>query len=343
MKRNKIIPAILIAAAIALPQGIHAADRMRVMLLDGESAGTYHAWRETTPVLKKELEETGLFDVEVVTAPGPGADFSAFQPDFAKYRVVVLNYDAPDERWPDSLKASFESYIRGGGGLVSVHAADNAFPGWRAFNQMIGIGGWRGRNEKSGPFWYFQDGRLVSDDKPGAAGSHGNRVPFAVSIQDYNHPITKGLPRVWMHQGDELYNSLRGPGENMTVLATAHSDPENHGSGHDEPVLMVLSYGKGRIFHTALGHDVNALSCIGFIVTLQRGTEWAATGKVTQPIPSPFPGANAVAYRTDIAAMDPNYKFGLNALSNPPGAGRGRGPAPAPGGAGRGGPGAPQN
>jgi type 1 glutamine amidotransferase len=96
----------------------------------------------------------------------------------------------------------------------------------------------------------------------------------------------------------------------MTVLATAHSDPENRGTGHDEPILMVLSYGKGRVFHTAMGHDIPALSCVGFITTFQRGAEWAATGKVTQKVPAGFPTADTVSYRVDIAAMDPNFKKG---------------------------------
>ena len=100
------------------------------------------------------------------------------------------------------------------------------------------------------------------------------------------------------------------------------------------PCCSRSTYGKGRVFHTTLGHDINALSCVGFIVTFQRGTEWAATGKVTQKVPTVFPTATVVAYRADIAAMDQNYKYGLNALSNPPAAGgRGRGP-----GQGRGGP-----
>jgi uncharacterized protein len=83
-----------------------AASPIRVMLLDGESAGSYHKWRLTSPVLKKVLDETGLFAVDVVTAPPAGSDVSGFAPDFPRYQVVVMNYDAPDERWPASLKTS---------------------------------------------------------------------------------------------------------------------------------------------------------------------------------------------------------------------------------------------
>lgn len=285
-----------------------AAGPVRVMLLDGESGGPYHAWQLTTPVLKKELEESGLFQVEVVTAPKSGEDFSNFKPEFKNYQVVVSNLDSAE--WPGPLMASFEEYMRNGGGFVVVHAADNAFPEWVAYNEMIGIGGWRNRNAKAGPMWFFRDGRLVSDPSAGNAGSHGARLPYLVTAQESSHPILKGLPKSWMHAPDELYATLRGPGKNMTVLATAHSDPENRGTGHEEPILMALTYGKGRIFHTVMGHDVAALSCVGFMATLQRGTEWAATGKVTQKVPAAFPTEKTVSYRVDIAAMDPAFKNG---------------------------------
>ena len=289
----------------------------RVMILDGESGGAYHRWQVVTPALRKMLDETRLFDVDVVTAPPAGGDFGAFKPAFAQYRAVVLNYDAPDDRWPADLKAAFDRYMRDGGGLVVVHAADNAFPGWKAYNEMIGIGGWRNRDEKAGPHWYVENGALRSETTPGSAGSHGTRLPFAITVIDPTHPIMKGLPARWMHQGDELYASLRGPGRNMTVLATAHSEPSNHGTGRDEPQLLVVQYGRGRVFHTTLGHDVNALSSVDFVTTFQRGTEWAATGAVTQRVPAAFPTADTVSYRADLAAMDPTFKNGLNPLDPP--------------------------
>jgi hypothetical protein len=306
--------ALGLAAAILALAGVSlAAGPIPVMLLDGESGGPYHKWALISPLLKKQLEETGLFRVDIVTAPPVGGDYNSFHPDFRKYAVVVWNYDAPDERWPEALKTSFERYVREGGGFVSVHAADNAFPNWPRFNEMIGVGGWRGRTEKSGPYWYFKDGGLTPDPASGPAGSHGQRTPYQVAVRA-NHPITDGLPKLWMHQGDELYARLRGPGKNVTVLATAYSDPANNGSGHDEPVLMAIGYGQGRVFHTTMGHDINALSSVDFVVTFQRGTEWAATGKVTQKAPPNFPTANSVSYRTDFAAMDPGYKRGLNPL-----------------------------
>ncbi len=308
---------VLAGVVLAASAASRAPAPIRVMLLDGESGGSYHKWQLTTPVLRKVLDETGLFQVDVVTAPPAGGDFSGFKPAFGAYQVVLLNYDAPDDRWPAAVKTAFEAYVKNGGGLVIVHAADNAFPAWTAFNEMIGIGGWRNRTAQAGPLWYVKDGKLVSDNTAGNAGTHGIRVPFRVTVRDETHPITKGLPKVWMHQGDELYGTLRGPGQNMTVLATAYSDPANRGTGHDEAQLMVLTYGRGRIFHTTQGHDVNALSSVDFVVTLQRGTEWAATGNVTQKMPSAFPTADTVSYRADLAAMDPGYKNGLNPLDLP--------------------------
>jgi type 1 glutamine amidotransferase len=303
---------LFLGALLLLPMAARAAGRIPVAIVDGESGGTYHNWKVTTQVMKLELEESGLFDVTVITAPASDGDFSQFHPDFTRYRAVVMNYDGPD--WPADLRAQFEKYVQDGGGLVIVHAADNSFPNWKAYNLMTGIGGWRGRDENAGPHWFWQDGKMVPDTAPGRAGKHGLRLPFQVTERDPSHPILRGLPRVWMHVNDELYGNLRGPGKNMKVLATAHSDLNNHGTGQDEPMLMVLSYGKGRIFHTVMGHDAMALSGIGFMTTFQRGTEWVATGRVTQKVPANFPTATTVVYRVDLAEMDPEYLKGASPI-----------------------------
>ena len=223
------MPVLVVALALLAVQS-PAATPIRLMLLDGESGGPWHKWQLTTPVLKKQLDETGLFQVDVVTAPPAGADVAMFKPTFSAYRAIVWNYDAPDERWPAELKTGFEQYVANGGGIVIVHAANNAFPGWTAFNEMIGVGGWRDRDEKAGPRWFMKGGTLSSDPSPGPAGSHGRRVPFLVTMHNATHPIARGLPKAWMQQGDELYARLRGPGKNMTVLGTGHSRPDNEGT-----------------------------------------------------------------------------------------------------------------
>lgn len=313
MKRAAVA-CLLIGIVAAMPTS-RAAAPIPVMLLDGESGGPYHDWQRVSQALKTILDETGLFAVTVVTAPATTGELTSFTPAFSNYKAIVMNYDAPDERWPASLKTSFESYMKRGGGLVSVHATDNAFAGWPAFNEMIGVGGWRKRMEQAGPKWYIRDGKVVSDaTTPGEAGSHGRRVPFRITLRDTSHPIVKGLPSSWMHQGDELYAALRGPGKNMTILATAHSDPNNAGTDRDEPQLMALRYGEGRVFHTTLGHDIHGVSSVDFVVTVQRGTEWAATGSVTQKVPANFPTADTVSYRADLAALSPNYARGLDNL-----------------------------
>lgn len=282
-----------VASLILALLGLHAvAAPLKVLLVDGQNN---HKWMETTPELKKILEENGLATVEVATAPAKGADMSTFHPDFAAYQVVVSNYNG--EPWPEATREAFEKYVRAGGGFVSVHAADNSFPQWPAYNEMIGVGGWGGRNEKSGPLLRLRDGKWTADTTPGNAGHHGQQHEFLMVTRAPEHPIMAGLPPQWMHGKDELYDHLRGPAQNVIVLASALSDKATGGSGEDEPLLLALSYGQGRVFHTALGHGLEAIKDVGFATTLQRGTEWAATGKVTQKVPANFPTEKAATPR----------------------------------------------
>jgi type 1 glutamine amidotransferase len=215
---------------------------------------------------------------------------------------VVIDYNG--ESWNEKTNKAFTDYVSNGGGVVIYHAGDNSFPGWKEYNEMIGLGGWGDRNEKSGPYVYYKNGQLVKDTSAGIGGAHGKRRELLVVTRNSDHPITKGLPARWLHGTDELYSLLRGPAINMEILATAFADSaKGGGTMRDEPMLMTISYGKGRIFHTAMGHADEgggpAMQCAGFVTTFQRGAEWAVTGNVTQPVPFDFPTAAGVVLRPD--------------------------------------------
>ncbi len=261
--------------------------RIKALIINGQMNAS-HNDKETTPVIEKILEVTGIVNAEIATTPAKGGDMSTFKPQFSDYDVIVMDYDG--DEWSEETKTSFVEYVKNGGGVVIVHSSDNAFPNWKEYNEMIGIGGWNGRNENAGPYIYWENGEIVRNDTIGSAGHHGEQVPVLVETRDLEHPIMKGLPTSWMHAPDELYGNLRGPGLNMDILATAFSDTKTGGTGKNEPVLMTIRYGEGRIFHTVFGHGPERqMQCAGFIVTLQRGTEWAATGEVLQEVPAEFP------------------------------------------------------
>ncbi len=266
-------------------------QHLRALIVDGQN--NHKNWPETTPILKNHLESTGLFSVDVATTPAAGMSLEGFNPPFSEYDVVISNYNGAS--WPETTQKSFERYIQNGGGFVVVHAADNAFPEWRAYNKMIGLGGWNGRTEKDGPYVYLDDeGKKVVDESPGKGGHHGKRHQFIVETRQPEHPIMKGFPTKWLHTNDELYDLMRGPAENMEILASAYSSPEQNGTGRHEPMVMSIHYGLGRVLHTTLGHFNESMLCVGFATLFKRAAEWAATGEVTQAFPSDFPTQDEV-------------------------------------------------
>ena len=304
--------------------------KLKALIIDGQN--NHYIWPKTTMMMKDYLEETQLFDVSVhrtdsvwlgikynSARPEPYTSFIKMYPldstaygishdpitksnlsiDFEQYDLIVSNLGASSALWPSETRENFENYMKNGGGFVVVHAANNAWGEWQEYNKMIGLGAWGGRDEETGPYVYYNDeGELIIDNSEGVCGSHGAEYEFELTTRAPEHPIMKGLPTSWLHTQDELYERMRGPFENATILATAYSDveknappwnPEVKGLGQHVPMLMAIDYGQGRIFHTTLGHFDYSAECVGFITTLQRGSEWAATGKVTQEIPANFP------------------------------------------------------
>jgi type 1 glutamine amidotransferase len=245
---------------------------VRVLILSGRNN---HDWRTSTPYLEKTLNDTGRFDVRLEEEPnGINAD------TLAPYDVLVDDYCGP--RWPEVTEKAIEAFVRGGKGLVVVHAADYPFVGLPVLgaNQArttVTEPVWEEWKRLAGAFWV---------DQNGVKTGHHARFTFKLKWTDPEHPILKGLDEDY-YATDEFYaNFGYAPGVKVNVIAAAYDDPKQGGTGKEEPVLMTLQYGQGRVFHTILGHDLTALVEPAFAVTFVRGAEWAATGKVTLPTPA---------------------------------------------------------
>ena len=243
--------------------------KLQVLIITGQNTAS-HDWHGTTPVLRKLLEESGRFEVRVTEEfRGAGAE------TLAPYDVVVLSYyDArkPELRWGERTDSALLNYVRSGKGLVVYHFAMAAFDGWTEYEKMCAAN-WRPNN-----------------------GHHSARHDYTVTIKEQEHPITRGMKATFPQANDELYANLKWqPEGGFHVLATAWDDHSLYkpgekqpipGTGLSQPMLWTVNYGSGRVFVTAMGHDAEAMKLPGFVATLTRGTEWAATGAVTIPVPA---------------------------------------------------------
>ncbi|MDR1356640.1 MAG: ThuA domain-containing protein [Tannerellaceae bacterium] len=300
MKRSILTKLFVTLASLLVAFGATARKPVKALIVTGQNN---HNWQVSHVVIKDILENSGLFSVDFAISPEKGQDMSGFIVDFTPYKLVVLDYNG--DNWPQETMTRFEDYAAKGGGIVVYHAADNSFPGWAAYNRICALGGWEGRDENAGPYAYWYGGELVKDASPGTGGSHGRRHEYMMNARDNEHPIIRELPNRWAHASDELYDRMRGPANVASLLYTAYSDTATGGSGREEPLMFTVEYGKARIFHTMLGHcgptytDNAAMQCTGFQVTLLRGAEWAATGKVKQKVPADFPTSTFITYRHD--------------------------------------------
>jgi type 1 glutamine amidotransferase len=244
--------------------------KIRALIISGRNN---HDWRATTPLLRRQLVNTGKFDVRVTEEPSgiTGQTVEA-------YDVLILDYNGP--RWGQTAERAVEDFVKAGKGLVLVHGASYGFGemellGDRHVKTGIHEDPWSAFVVMAGGNWFAKTG-------------HGRRHVFTVKYTDREHPIARGLPETFL-TSDELYHRMNMRPE-AHVIATAFSALETGGTGRDEPILWTVGYGKGRVFQTVLGHDTAAMMEPGFAESFTCGAEWAATGAV-----KPFAGTKKEA------------------------------------------------
>ncbi len=275
--------------------------RIRVLIVDGFSN---HDWRLTTALIRGILEPTQLFDVAVSTAPStkdaPGWD--AWRPKFSDYDVVIQNCNdiGGGPSWPREVQAAFERFVAAGGGIYVWHSANNAFPDWPAYNDMIGLG-WRKKDfgVALAIDEHEQLVRLLAGE--GRDTGHGSRIDTVVKRLG-EHPIHAGLPRQWKTPDIEVYYYARGPAKNLEVLSYGF-DPRTQ---MNWPLEWTVAYGKGRVYTSTFGHvwkgdtQPERMRCAGVQTIVVRALQWLAQREVTWPVPADFPTAEKISVRGEI-------------------------------------------
>lgn len=301
---------ILLICCVAAVVPLAAQQPVRALIIDGANN---HDWRAVTEALQAILRANGDFVVDVSTSPPPPASADAWaqwRPRFADYDVVVNNFNgghlASSLRWPREVEQALEAYVRQGGGLVNIHAANNAFLEWPAFNEMIGLG-WR--DPAFGESLVVEDSGKIKRIPAGQGRQpgHGPSHDFQVTTLAEDHPIYRGLPAKWLHPFEQLTHGQHGPAKNLTVLSYAWSKD----TGENEPMDWVIPFGEGRVYTTMLGHTSTGrissnrnLRCVGFQTVVARAVEWAATGEVTIPAPADFPSPDQASLNSLIPPND---------------------------------------
>jgi hypothetical protein len=279
-------------------------EPIKVLIVDGMSN---HSWEQTTKIVRAVYALGGFFSVDVSTAPKVAAAsaWEAWKPDFRQYEVVLMNYNSGDAsgslNWPADKRALLEDFVKGGGGLYILHAANNSFPDWPEYNKMIATG-WR----KSG---FGSAIKVESDLKltliPPGTGSgteHGNRADAPIRILK-RHPINKGYPDAYLASTLEIYQYARGPAANCEVLSYAYDGPASGNSNINWPIEILIDYGKGQVYNATPGHVwagesmPNAVRDVSFQTTLLRATEWLARKEILYPVPEDFNTETKVVFR----------------------------------------------
>lgn len=272
--KNRYISIVLAAALVTMVTTCTSPDKIKTLIITGQGADNT-VWMTRSQAVQQILDDAGIFSTKLINTPPKGEDMSGFKPDFSKYDLVVIDYEG--DAWPEKTVTAFKDFVMNGGGVVRVHSKSD-------------------------------QGKPVPSSVT-VSGKHD----FAVRMTKKDNPIIKGLPVRWLHPSDVIVQGMPLRGDSLQVLATAFSDTSFAGSGIPEPVLLCEKTGKGRLFWTLLGtpdsEENQALHCAGFIVTLQRGAEWAATGTVTQKIPFDFPTAAGAVIRPDFKSVTVDEAF----------------------------------
>jgi type 1 glutamine amidotransferase len=218
----------------------------RKILVFWRCEGFFHT---SIPVVNEALkimgQKTGAYEVTVCTD-----DYSIFTPEkLAQFDAVCLNNTThlkfdPQET-PERCKALMD-FVKGGKGIIGVHAATDNFYEWP--DKMIHA--WPEGMEMMG-------GRF-SGHPWGGGGI------WAIKIDEPDHPLTAAFKGKGFKINDEIYRTeppLYSRDKQLVLMSLDMSDPTTRNvngfipTDVDTGISWVKTWGKGRMFYCSLGHN----------------------------------------------------------------------------------------
>lgn len=226
----------------------------RILLFGG---GGCHDYRAVCPLLKESITAAGAFAVDYVAE-----DYDALRAErLAPYDSVVLYYTGGE--LPVESKRGLVEGVAAGKGFVGVHAAADSFHNAPEYLAMVG----------------------------GVLRAHPCIREYIVSLADTEHPVTKGIagytvtdwekwPVYEYRVTDEQYLLDHDPRVHLLATTLFRS--------RLWPVAWAKTWGRGRVFYLALGHNLEACRNPFFQKILVNGVRWVADPEPdTKPQPDP--------------------------------------------------------
>jgi type 1 glutamine amidotransferase len=240
------LAALFLACSVSLAAESTVSAKARILLVTGiDYPG--HLWRETAPVLAQALRQDKRLEVRTVDDPA-FLDSAAIH----GYDLVILHFQTWEQPGPGpSARENLKKFVENGKGVALVHFACGAWYGeWPEFEKLAG--------------------RVWFGPNPGPGKSqHDPHGTFRVEFPNPEDPLVRGMTP--FETQDELYTCLTG---SHPIKVVAHAKSKLDGQYY--PMAFTSNYGKGRTFHSVLGHDQKALSIPGVQELYRRGCAWAA-------------------------------------------------------------------
>jgi uncharacterized protein len=217
--------ALLAATLTASPS--HAERWPNRILYFTHSAGYRHEVIPTSQGVLKEIgENSRAFEMTATE------DVSVFTAENLRHYAAVIFFTTGELPMSDAQKGALLAFVRSGGGFIGVHSASDTFYLWPEYGKLIG--------------GYFNE--------------HPWRQKVTVDVADPGNPLVAFLAPSFAIS-DEIYQIRDFEAASSRILlrldpASVDLDAQNvHRQDYGWPLAWTRSFGRGRVFYTALGHE----------------------------------------------------------------------------------------